>query len=170
MNRSPLTLAFAATLFAALAATGCKRDADTAATAPAATEPGTPTENAPDPAMSLPGADGATGVAVVTVSRVEIGNAVGGDNRVTGSASTFRPADTVYVSVETDAPANTPLTARWTYQDGQVVNTESKTLTAAGPTVTEFHISKPGGWPTGNYRVEILSGDRVLQSREFSVQ
>lgn len=169
MTRIRPTHLLATALIASLALAGCNRDrAATPANAPATAEPGTPTQAAPDPAMTLPGAsDANTGV---NVSRIDIGSAVGGDNRVTSSATTFRPADTIYVSVESTGAANTPLTARWTYQDGQVVNTESKTLTSAGPTVTEFHISKPGGWPTGNYRVEVLSGDRVLQTREFSVQ
>jgi len=51
-----------------------------------------------------------------------------------------------------------------------VVNENSQTLAATGPAVTEFHISKPDGWPTGDYQVEVLLNDVSAGAQKFSVQ
>src|SRR5262249_19431592 len=60
-------------------------------------------------------------------------------------------------SVDTQGwSAPVTLTARWTYEDGQVVN-ESSQQAEAGPATTEFHIAKPSGWPAGSYQIEILA-------------
>ena len=59
--------------------------------------------------------------------------------------------------------------ARWTYQDGQVVDESSQTIAPTGPSVTEFHISKPGGWPACKYKVEITANGSVAGTREFDV-
>ncbi|HUP19658.1 MAG TPA: hypothetical protein VM778_06865 [Gemmatimonadota bacterium] len=107
----------------------------------------------------------------VEVTGITLGPAVGADRRVTGSTDTFGPTDTIYVSVETQgvAPA-AELTARWTYQDGQVVDESSRSIAPNGPEVTEFHISKPDGWPAGDYEVAILLDGVEAQRASFTVE
>ncbi len=106
----------------------------------------------------------------VRVSTVELGRAVGDDNRITDRTDNFRPNDTIYASIVTEGTgANTTLTARWTYEDGQVVDESNRTISATGRDVTEFHISRPGGWPTGSYRLHILVNGQEVESREFRV-
>jgi hypothetical protein len=107
----------------------------------------------------------------VEVTGVTLGRAVGADNRVTDEASTFRPGETIYVSVSTEgvSPSST-LAARWTYQDGQVVDEGSRSIAPNGPEVTEFHVSKPDGWPTGNYEVVISLDGREVDRKSFSVE
>ena len=43
-------------------------------------------------------------------------------------------------------------------------------MTFAGDGVTDFQISKPSGWPTGKYKVEISLDGSVVQTREFDVK
>ena len=107
----------------------------------------------------------------VNVVSVDLGNAVGADNKVSSMMSTFGPKDTIYTSVMTDGTAtNAPLMVMWTYQDGQQVGTETKTLNTTGPAVTEFHASKPSGWPTGKYKAEVMLNGVTVQSRDFEVK
>ena len=106
---------------------------------------------------------------------VDIGNAVDADGRVVAGTSTFATGDTITASVMTStgsptAAATGTLGARWTYQDGQVVNQESKTFQFTGPGVTNFQISKPDGWPVGRYKVEITLDGVVVQTRDFEVR
>ena len=61
------------------------------------------------------------------------------------------------------------LNAKWTYQDGQTVDSQDKDV-AAGPQVSDFSISKPDGWPAGKYKVEISLDGNVVQSRDFEVK
>ena len=107
------------------------------------------------------------------VTEVDLGNAIGPDRRVTDDddMDDFRPTDTINASVETDGAASgSTLTARWTFEDGQVVDETTQTISPTGPAVTEFHISKPDGFPLGEYEVEILLNGRSVEKKEFEVK
>ncbi len=62
------------------------------------------------------------------------------------------------------------LNAKFTYQDGQTVNESSQTIAPNGDAVTAFHISKPDGWPVGNYKVEISLNGAPVANKDFSVK
>ena len=162
MKRTFLGTAITAALFAGIALAGCKKNDTTDTTAatppPAAAPAPSMSEAAPPPAAS-------TGV---TVTTVDLGNAVGTDNRVTTPATAFAGADTIHASVATDGSGGN-LTAKWTFQDGQVVDSQDKTV-PAGPQVTDFSISKPDGWPAGHYKLEVMDNGMVVQTREFDVK
>ena len=148
-----LTLALALALVPAVA--GCKKEAPQNAAPPAA-EPGATPAAAP-----------------VSVTAVDLGSSIGADKKVNDNAPAdeFKPKDTIYASVATEGTAtNATLTARWTYQDGQVVDTTSQAIAPTGPAVTEFHIAKPDGWPLGKYKVEILLNGQTAQTKDFTVK
>jgi hypothetical protein len=106
----------------------------------------------------------------VRVTGVQLGRAVGTDMRVTDETDDFKANETIYASVATDGTApNATLTARWTYQDGQVVDSTTRSIAPNGPAATQFQISKPDGFPKGNYKVEILLNGAVTQSKDFEV-
>lgn len=122
-----------------------------------------PPAAAPAPAPPPPVA------AVITVSGVDVGSAIGADKRVTAPTDVFKPTDTIYAAVTTSGSApRATLTARFTFEDGQVVNESTQDVAGAG--VTEFHISKPDGWPAGRYRVEIALNGQPAGTREFEVR
>jgi hypothetical protein len=174
MFRSPLPLALAmAALASALG--GCERDARDAATTPAAVEPAPaampPDSTAAGTGSPLPPSAPTATTPSLDVTAVDVGSAVGADNRVTTAASTFGRNDAIYVSVATDgAGTHVPVTAKWIDQDGQIVNTETRTVEHAGPAVTAFRVSRPEGWPAGDYQVQVSVGDRVVQTRDFAVR
>lgn len=107
----------------------------------------------------------------VAVTAVTLGRAVGPDSRITDETSTFYPNDTIYTSVATQgiSPSST-IVARWTFEDGQVVDETSRTIAPNGPEVTEFHISKPDGFPVGSYEVVILLDGEEVERQSFSVE
>jgi hypothetical protein len=105
------------------------------------------------------------------VSTIELGKAIGADKKVTAPSSSFAPSDTIYASVATEgASPSVTLVTRWTYQDGQLVNEESQSLATSGPAITEFHISKPDGFPAGSYQVEVIANGASAGKRAFQVQ
>ncbi len=165
MTRKTLNIAIAAALLGSLALVGCKKKQDeTAMTpAPAATEP------TPGPMTPAPMAPAAS------VTSVDLGKSIGADMTVDAPTTTFAPTDTIYAVVATstsDPTASVPgkLTARWSFEDGQVVNEESKDLSLSGTGDTEFHISKPDGFPAGKYTVAISMDGNVVQSKGFEVK
>jgi len=108
--------------------------------------------------------------AAVSVAAVTLGNAIGPDKKVTTGVDMFTPKETIYASVDTQGAApSASLSARWTYQDGQVVHEETQTIAPSGPAATEFHISKPDGWPKGEYKVEILLDGASARTASFRV-
>ncbi|MEO5629194.1 MAG: hypothetical protein ABIQ62_05425 [Thermomonas sp.] len=163
MKLTPVhTVALAAVLGSA-ALVGCKKKQEPAPMPPVASE------TAPMP-------DTTPMMATAMVNGVDLGNAIGADMRVTAPMTTFAPTDTIYAAVNTGtsdpaASVATKLGAKWTHVDSnQTVHEETRDLAMAGDGVTDFQISKPGGWPTGAYKVEIMLDGAVVQTREFAVK
>lgn len=112
----------------------------------------------------------ATGGAI-NVAGISLGRVIAADKTVADPTDSFRPTDTIYVSVRTEGGASSArLSARWTYEDGQLVGDSTQTVAASGPAVTEFHVSKPDGWPAGRYKVEVSLDGAPAGHRDFSVK
>jgi hypothetical protein len=105
------------------------------------------------------------------VTGVELGKAIQANKRVTQVLATFSPADTIYAAVITDGNAGSAtLSARWTYEDGQLVDESTQSIIMSGPATTEFHVMKPSGWPAGRYQVQISLNGVVARTVDFTVQ
>jgi hypothetical protein len=125
-------------------------------------ETSTPPVSAPAPAAAPEPA---------RVSAIDLGSAIGADKRVTAPAAAFAPGDTIYASIATEGSSpSLTLSARWTYEDGQLVSESSETIAPTGPANTEFHITKPDGFPAGRYRLEISANGAVAGARDFEVR
>ena len=118
------------------------------------------------------GTTGTTGTgAGVRVSQIDLGRSVNADKTINDNTASFKPNDTVYASIATrGAAATATLKARWTYQDGQVVNESTQTIAPTGDARTEFHVSKPDGWPTGKYKLEVLLNGSSAATKDFEVE
>lgn len=171
IRTAPRVLAVA--LLAALALTACKKHDETPVatdTTPVATAPAT-TEPAPAPAP-MPSAPATTG----SVTDLQLGTAVGADNRVGTPATSFTTKDTLYASVNTAANTTGKLGAHWTYlgADGTAapidVDSQSQDVSGAAAGTHEFHVSKPDGWPPGKYHVDITLDGATVQSSDFTVK
>jgi hypothetical protein len=149
-----------------LSLAACKRSEQPPAPTPAPA-PAPTAEKAPAPAP-------APVVDPFRVTGLTVGNAIGPDKQVTSPTSTLAPTDTIYVSVASAGKADSvKLTARWTYLDpagDMLVSESSETIAPTGPAVTEFHVSKPDGWPAGRYKVEILKDGFATGAQQFEVR
>ena len=119
-----------------------------------------------------PGATGTTGNGVgVRVSQIDMGRSLTADKTISDNTDSFKPNDTIYASIVTEGTAATAtLKARWTYQDGQVVNESTQTIAPTGNARTEFHISKPDGWPIGKYTLEVFLNGSSAATRDVEVE
>jgi hypothetical protein len=103
------------------------------------------------------------------VTKIELGSSVGADKRVLAARTSFGVRDSIIASVYTENTApGAVLTAKWSFQTGQTVDSTSQTV-AASPAVTEFHIVKKSAWPVGRYKVEIALNGTPAGSQEFEV-
>jgi hypothetical protein len=164
MNRTRIHQALLVAVIGSVAIVGCKKKEE-AAPAPAPT--------IAEPAATPPPAPAAT----ASVASVDLGNAVGPDMKLTAMSATFKPKDTITVSIGTTTsdPAATvagKVGAKWTYLNGtevMVVSEETKDLNLTGSGSTNFQIAKPDGFPVGKYKVEVSLDGAVVQSKDFEV-
>lgn len=146
----------------ALALSACGKKEEPAPTPPPAAAP------APAPAPTTPPPPAA---APLTVVSIDLGTATGPDMKVTAPTTEFTTKDTIYAAVSTTGTApDATMSAKWTYQDGQLVNESNQKIAPNGNAVTQFHISKPDGWPAGNYKVEISLNGSPVANKEFTVK
>jgi hypothetical protein len=104
------------------------------------------------------------------VVSIEVGRALDAAKRISDKTDSFKPTDTIYVSVDTEGTSpGARLAAHWTYQDGQVVKHDETSIAPSGRAATEFHISKPGGWPQGDYKVEVTLDGASAGTKSFKV-
>jgi hypothetical protein len=109
-------------------------------------------------------------LAPLHVTGVETGKGVNTDMTVKDDAHDFGVRDTVYVSVKTEGSGSGKLGAKFTFQDGQVVQETSQDISPAGDAHHEFHVQKATAWPKGDYKVLItLNGDSV-GTKDFSIK
>ena len=110
-----------------------------------------------------------------TVTTIETGKHIGADMRITDTASTFAPRDTLFVSVITsNATGSNTLKGVLSFQGGKVVDSATQVIAApttpGGPSVTELHWVKPSGWPVGDYTVEIWLDGQSAGTRTLTVK
>jgi len=109
----------------------------------------------------------------VQAGMIALGKAIGPDKKVTTPTDSFAKGDTFYASVDTVGTGTATLKAKWTYHMGGKVTVVKEdppqTINPTGPATTEFHVSKPGGWPAGQYQVELFLDDKSIGVRTFNV-
>jgi len=107
------------------------------------------------------------------VTAVQLGRGIQPDNAVQTATTTFGPKDTIYLSVTTEGVApQAMLATRWTFGPKDVlVHEESKSVSPPSdkPMRTEFHITKPSGWPAGDYKVVLTVDGQPSQTQTFTV-
>lgn len=164
MNRNHPRPILAAALLGGLALAGCNKQEQPATETPPAAERPAPAPAAPAPTPPAPAP------AAVTVTSVELGNSIGADKKIASPITSFATTDKIYASVATDGPGAARLAVKWSHLDSnQTVYEESKDV-PAGAQLTQFQISKPDGWPTGKYKLEVSLDGNVVQTKEFEVK
>ncbi|HXG54566.1 MAG TPA: hypothetical protein VNJ03_04240 [Vicinamibacterales bacterium] len=106
----------------------------------------------------------------VRVTDVTLGRSIGGDKSISDRTENFKPNDTIYASVATDGASSATLRAKWLFEDGQVVDESTHAIAANNRERTEFHISKPNGWPAGKYKLEVFLNDQSVETKNFDVR
>ena len=129
-------------------------------------------KDADDEAATTTTSGGAVATAEnLSVTDVKLGKAIDANKRVTDESDDFKAADVIYASVETKGTAsNATITARWTFEDGQLVDSLTQTISPTTDAVTEFHISKPGGLPKCKYKLTVLLNGAEVETEEFEVE
>jgi hypothetical protein len=104
----------------------------------------------------------------LTVSAIQVGKALNSDNSIRTLSTTFKPNDTIYASVLTDGTGRATLSARFSY-GGRAISEPEKRVSYKGAAATEFHIEYSGGFPTGDYDIELFLNGTSVGTRRVRV-
>jgi hypothetical protein len=100
---------------------------------------------------------------------IQTGKSLNSDHSVGTLATRFKPDDTLFVSVLTKGPGAGKIGVKWTYS-GRLVSEDSRDVSYRDNAATEFHIKNSGGFPAGDYGVEVLIDGKSIATRPLKVE
>jgi hypothetical protein len=103
------------------------------------------------------------------VETIQLGRSLNPDNSVASHTTSFKPFDTMYVSILTPERGRATIGVRWTYA-GRTVSEPSREVSYRGPASTEFHIQNSSGFPEGEYSVEVFLDGQSVGKRDYRVE
>ena len=106
--------------------------------------------------------------APLQLANIQTGRSLNQDNSVGSISTLFKPNETIYVAVQTTGSAPGTISVKWKYQ-GRVIDEPSKQVDPNGPASTSFQLQNSGGFPEGDYSVDILINGEQVGTRNFRV-
>ena len=103
------------------------------------------------------------------VTTLQLGRSLNSDNSVGIHTTQFKPGDSIYVSIHSLEPGYGTLTVRWFF-GSQMVSEANREVSYQREAATEFHLQNSGGFPPGDYSVEILINGEPAGRRQFRVE
>jgi hypothetical protein len=104
----------------------------------------------------------------LALANIQIGRSLNSDRSVGSITTLFKPNETVYVSVQTAAAGKGVISVKWKFGN-QVIDEPSKPVDYDGPSSTEFHLTNSGGFPPGDYSVDVFIDGVQVGTRAFKV-
>ena len=102
------------------------------------------------------------------LANIQIGRALNQDGSVASMTTLFKPSETIYVAVQTGAGKGV-VGVKWKYGN-KVVGEPTKSVDYnSGPKSTEFHLQNSGGFPPGDYSVDVFIDGVQVGTRAFKV-
>ena len=102
------------------------------------------------------------------VTDVQLGRTLNSDNSVGITATTFKPNETVYLSVRTSGAGSATIGVRWKYGD-RVLEEPKKQVTYRGAASTDFSLNGATGFPPGEYSVDVFFDGKPFVTKTFRV-
>jgi len=102
------------------------------------------------------------------LANIQVGRSLNQDRSISSITTLFKPSETIYVSVQTTAAGKGVVSVKWKYGT-HVIDEPTKTVNYDGPASTEFHMQNSGGFPPGDYSVDVFIDGVQVGSRTFKV-
>ena len=106
--------------------------------------------------------------APLSLANIQVGRSLNPDRSIASITTLFKPSETIYVSVQTTEAGSGTVGVKWLFGT-QVIDEPSKPVSYDGPASTEFHMQNSGGFPAGDYSVEIFLDGQSVGKRVFKV-
>jgi|SRR5215213_11845647 len=102
------------------------------------------------------------------LANIQVGRALNQDRSVSSITTLFKPNEMIYVSVQTTAAGKGTISVKWKFGD-KVIDEPTKQVDYDGPASTEFHMQNSGGFPPGDYSVDVFINGVQVGTRAFKV-
>ena len=103
------------------------------------------------------------------VTSIQLGRSLNADNTIAAHTTTFKPDETIYLSVATSGAGSGTMSVRWTYA-GHLVDEPKKPVSSRNIAVTEFHLKSGDGFPPGEYAAEVFLDGKPVGTERFKVE
>ena len=102
------------------------------------------------------------------LANIQIGRSLNQDGSVASITTLFKPSETIYVAVQTGAGKGV-IGVKWKYGTKVVAEPTKIVDYNTGPKSTEFHLQNSGGFPPGDYSVDVFIDGVQVGTRAFKV-
>ena len=103
------------------------------------------------------------------LANIQIGRSLNQDGSVASITTLFKPSETVYVSVQTGAGKGV-IGVKWKFGNRVVGEPTKEVDFNTGPRSTSFHLQNSGGFPPGDYSVDVFIDGVQVGTRNFKVE
>jgi hypothetical protein len=103
------------------------------------------------------------------ITNIQTGRSLNSDNSVADITMSFRPSDTMYVAILTDARGSGTLGARWKL-GSSVIHEASRDVAYNDQAATAFRFEAADSFPVGSYTIEVLLDGEVVETRQVRVE
>ena len=119
-------------------------------------------------ALTLPVLLAACSPQTLRVTDVQLGRTLNSDNTVGITATTFKPNETVYLSVLTSGAGSAIIGVRWRYGD-RVLEEPKKQVSYRGAASTGFSLNGATGFPPGQYSADVFFDGKPVETKTFRI-
>lgn len=103
------------------------------------------------------------------VTTIQTGKSLNSDNSIGIHSASFRPEDTMYVSVLTSARGAGTITVRWKL-GAQVIHEVTREVSYNDQAATDFRFEAADRFPVGTYAIEVLLDGKTVGDRTVRVE
>jgi hypothetical protein len=104
----------------------------------------------------------------LSLANIQVGRSLNPDRSIASITTLFKPSETVYVAVQTREAGSGTVGVKWMFGT-QVIDEPTKQVSYDGAASTEFHLQNSGGFPAGDYSVEVFIDGQAVGRRVFKV-
>lgn len=103
------------------------------------------------------------------ITTIQLGRSLNADQSVADFTTVFTPKDTIHLSVLTTGGGSGTIGVRWKYRE-TVIGEAEKRVANRDFAATDFPLRSAGGFPPGDYSVEVFLDGAPVSTKTFKVQ
>ena len=105
----------------------------------------------------------------LNITTIQTGKTLNTDHSVGIHTASFRPKDTMYVSVLTVGRGKGTITVKWSYL-GRELHEVTKSVSYNDQAATDFRFQAADEFPLGDYTIDVIVDGKTIETRRVKVE